>query len=82
MIVYKVYHVKMNKKILEGMKGDDPEWVKDIACYFFTHRKNEKSDEYEKELHNLFLEYREEGMGSREAWEKAKRVLDCFKIEK
>ena len=81
MIVYKVYHVNMKKKILKGMKGDDPEWVKDIACYFFTYRKNEKSDEYDKELHNLFLEYREEGMESRQAWEKAKMVLDCFKIE-
>jgi len=70
----------MKKKFLKGKKGDDPEWVQDIACYFFTCKKNGKSDGYEKELHNLFLEYREEGMGPREAWEKAKEVLDCFEI--
>jgi hypothetical protein len=71
----------MKKKVLKGKKGDDPDWVQDIACYFFTYRKNWKSDEYEKELNDLFLEYKEEGMGSREAWEKAKKVFDCFEIE-
>ena len=71
----------MKKKELLGKKENDPEWVRDVACYFFNYRKNEKSDEYKKELHNLFLEYKEEGMGSSEAWEKAKKVLDCFEIE-
>ncbi len=73
--------MKMEKKFLLGKKGNDPEWIQDISCYFFTYRKNEKSDEYKKELHDLFLEYTEEGMRPKEAMEKAKRILDCFEIE-
>jgi hypothetical protein len=73
--------VKTEKKFLLGKKGDDPEWIQDISCYFFTYRKNGKSDEYKKELHDLFLGYKEEGMGPNEAWEKAKKILDCFGIE-
>jgi len=71
----------MEKKFLLGKKGDDPEWIQDISSYFFTYRKNGKSDEYKKDLHDLFLEYKEEGMGPNEAWEKAKKVLDCFGIK-
>ena len=48
---------------------------------FFTCRKNEKSDEHMKELRELFLEYRLEGMEPNKAWKKAKNVLDCFEIE-
>ena len=73
--------MRMRKKVLMGVKENDPEWIQDISCYFFTYRKNGKSDEYKKELHDLFLEYKEEGMGPNEAWEKAKKVLDCFGIE-
>ncbi len=71
----------MRKKVLPGDSEDDPEWIQDISCYFFTYRKNGKSDEYKKELHDLFLEYTEEGMGPKGAMEKAKRILDCFEIE-
>ena len=71
----------MKKKVLPGDSEDDPEWIRDISCYFFTYRKNGKSDEYKKELHDLFLEHMEEGMGPKEAMEKAKRILDCFEIE-
>lgn len=72
--------MKTKKKVLKGKKGDGPEWIQDIACCFFTYRKNDKSDEYEQELHNLFLEYQEEGMGPKKAWEKARNVIDCFDI--
>ncbi len=71
----------MEKKFLLDKKGDNSEWIQDIACYFFTYRKNKKSDEYKKELHDLFLECKAEGMGPNEAWEKEKKVLDCFEIE-
>ncbi|MEA3457598.1 MAG: hypothetical protein U9R21_02860 [Candidatus Thermoplasmatota archaeon] len=71
----------MRKKFLLGKKEDDPEWIQDISHYFSTYRKNAKSDEYKKKLHDLFLEYKEEGMGPNEAWVKAKNVLDCFEIE-
>ena len=72
--------MRTRKKFLLGKKGDDPEWIQDISCYFFTYRKNGKSDGCEKELHDLFLEYKEEGMGPTEAWEKAKKVFDCFEV--
>lgn len=71
----------MEKKVLQGKKGDDPEWVQDIACYFFTHRKKEKTNGYEAEIRELFLEYKRDGLKSKEAWEKAKMALDCFEIE-
>ncbi len=70
----------MEKKVLQGKKGDDPEWVQDIACYFFTHRKKEKTDGYEDEIRELFLEYKRDGLKSRDAWKKAKRVVSCFEI--
>ncbi len=74
--------MRIRKKFLLGKKGDDPEWIQDISCYFFTYRKNEKSDEYMKELRELFLEYRRDGLETNEAWKKAKKVLDCFEVEK
>ena len=70
----------MEKKVLQGKKGDDPEWVQDIACYFFTPRKKEKTDGYEDEIRELFLEYRRDGLNSRDAWKKAKRVVSCFEV--
>ena len=71
----------MKKKELLGKKENDPEWIQNISCYFFTYRKNEKSDEYMKELRELFLEYRRSGLEPNKAWKKAKNVLDCFEIE-
>jgi len=70
----------MKKKVLKGKKEDDPEWVQDIACYFFTHQKKEKTYEYEDEIRELFLEYKRDGLKSKDAWEKAKRVISCFEI--
>lgn len=68
----------MRKKNLLGRKEDDPEWLKDIASYV----KLGKADKYKKQLRELFLEYTREGLKPKEAWEKAKRVLACFEIEK
>ena len=70
----------MEKKVLQGKKGDDPEWVQDIACYFFTHRKKEETNGYEAEIRELFFEYKRDGLKSKDAWEKAKRVFSCFEI--
>jgi len=72
--------VKKEKKILKGKKENDPEWIQNISCYFFTYKKNEKSDEFKKELHDLFLEYKKEGMEPNEAWYKARKVMDCFEM--
>jgi len=70
----------MEKKVLQGKKGDDPEWVRDIACYFFADRKKEKTDGYNAEVRELFFEYRRDGLNSKDAWEKAKRVVSCFDV--
>ena len=51
------------------------------ACYFFNYTKNGKTNGYENELRKLFLEYKRGGLKPKEAWEKAKKVLDCFEIE-
>jgi hypothetical protein len=68
----------MKKKVLQGKKGDDPEWVKDIACCFFTPRK--KTDGYEAEIREHFLEYKRDGLKSKDAWEKAKSIVSCFEV--
>ena len=70
----------MEKKVLKGKKGDDPEWVRNIACYFFTDRKKGKTDGYDAEVRELFFEYKRDGLKSKDAWEKAKRVVSCFEI--
>jgi hypothetical protein len=71
----------MKKKVLMGVKENDPEWIQDISCYFFTYRINEKTDEYKKKLRELFLEYRNEGMKAKGSMKKAKLLLDYFGIE-
>ena len=71
----------MKKKVLMGKKGDDPEWIQDISCYFFTYRINGKKNRYNKKLRELFLEYRNEGMKPKGSMKKAKLLLDCFEIE-
>ena len=68
----------MKKKFLRRKKEDDPKWIRNIARFLLTIEKESKSDEYMKELRELFLEYRLEGMEPNKAWKKAKKVLDCF----
>jgi len=48
------------------------------ACPFFNYTKNGKTEGYKNELRELFLEYKRAGLKSKDAWEKAKMVLDCF----
>ena len=72
----------MGKKAIIGDRGDDPEWIKDIAFHVSTYQKSKKSDEYNRQLRGLFLEYRIEGLRPKEAWEKARRILAAFRIEK
>jgi len=48
------------------------------ACPFFNYTKNGKTEGYKNELQELFLGYKRAGLKSKDAWEKAKMVLDCF----
>jgi hypothetical protein len=70
----------MEKKFLQGKKENDPEWIQDISCYFFTYRINGKIDRYTKKLRELFLEYMGEGMKPKGSVKKAKLLLDYFEI--
>ena len=72
--------MRMKKKFLRGKQEYDPEWMRKIAHFILTIEKEDKSDKYMKELRELFLECRIEGMESNEACQKAKKVLDCFGI--
>ena len=69
---------KIVKKKLMGKKENDPIWVKDIASYL----KTEKTETYNKHLKKLFLDYTKERLKPMEAWEKAKKVLECFSLKK
>lgn len=64
--------------MLQGRKENDPEWIKSTA----THIKSGKTDKYKKQLRELFLEYRREGLKPMEAFEKAKEVLACFETKR
>ena len=66
----------MRAKVLLGKRGDDPEWVQDIASFI----RSEWKDEYEEIVRELFYEYKRDGLSPTEAWKKAKRVIDCFEI--
>ena len=68
--------MRIKKKNLLGKKGDDPEWIQDIASYVISGWV----DEYEERFRELFFDYKRDGMKPKEAWEKAKRVIDCFEI--
>jgi len=70
----------MKKKFLRGKKEYDPEWIRSIAHFLLTIEKEGKPDEHMKELRELFLEYRRDGLKQKEAWEKARLVIDCFGI--
>ena len=73
--------MRMKKKELRGKKGEDPEWIQDISCCFFTYRIKGKTDRYNKKLRELFLEYMGEGMKPKGSVKKAKLILDYFEIE-
>lgn len=73
-------YTTLEKKAIKGKKGNDPDWIIDISSYLFLKRLN-KTDKRYKLFKELFLEYRNEGLSSKNAFEKAKRVLDSFEIE-
>ena len=68
----------MSDKVIKGKRNYDPEWVDAIASHVVYCREPGKSYEYQKNLRDLFFEYRAEGLRPREALEKAKKVLSYF----
>ena len=69
-----VQNTNKEEKKMMGSKENDPKWVKNIASYL----KTDKGEKHKKQLRELFLEYTRDGLKPTEAWEKAKRVLECF----
>jgi len=68
----------MSNKAIKGKRECDPEWVDTIASHVVSCREERKSQEYQKNLRELFFEYRSEGLNPRDALEKAKKVLSSF----
>lgn len=66
------------KKPLLGLPDKDPEWIKEISNYAKAARL-ELSREDKKFLRELFFEYRRDGLTPKDAIEKAKNVVFCFK---
>jgi hypothetical protein len=70
--------VKLEENIKGKMK-DDPEWIKGISSYYFKCKRN--SDEYNKILRELYLNYIREGKRSDDAFKLAKKILDSFEYD-
>ena len=64
----------MGDNLLKGTKENDPEWIKEAA----NHAKSLGSEDYKKQLRELFLEYVRDGLDSKTAWKKACKVLSSF----
>lgn len=67
---------RSKKKIL-GKKDNDPEWIRNVAFYFKSH----KDEKYKNQLRELFMDYIRDGMRPEVAWKKAQKVLDSFNFE-
>ena len=71
--------MKTENDALRGRKENDPEWIKQIVASLYANKKPVLNDEYKKLFRDLFFEYQIEGLKPKEAIEKAKKVLACFK---
>ena len=68
----------MGEKNIRGRKGEDPEWIKDIS--FIVDLEGEKIDVHQ--LRDLFFEYKRDGMSTRDALQKAKKILNAFQNQR
>jgi len=68
----------MINRLLKGTKENDPEWITEAASLI----KSLGSEEYKRQLRELFLEYIRDGLDSKTAWNKACKILSSFKDEK
>lgn len=64
------------KKRIRGERGDDPDWIKQLAENVLSG----EVDEDDELIRELFLEYfQKDGMKPAQALEKAKKVAASFK---
>ena len=74
--------MKPGRKILQGDPRNDPYWIKELSLHFDSGEQYKLTDEDKKFIRDLFIEYKINGMKPKEAIEKAKNVLMCFKKNK
>ena len=67
------------RKVLLGKPKDDPEWVKEIAFQLSILKKQKITDRDKKLIRELFHEYQRDGLSPKDAIEKAKNFVLCFK---
>ena len=63
---------------LQGKKGNDPEWIKEITFQLSILKKQKITDEEKKLFRELFFEYQRDGLSPKDAIEKAKNVVLSF----
>lgn len=69
----------MKDKLITTTKRErDSEGSIIMASYLAYCRESGKTQKYQKNLRELFFEYRLEGLKPRDALEKAKRILSSF----
>ena len=64
---------------LQGKKGDDPEWVKEIVSRPITSKEQEITDKYKKLFRDLYLDYLRDGLKPKDAKKIAKNIVLSFK---
>jgi len=67
-----------DKLITTTKRKRGSEWSSAMAFYLAYCQESGKSQEYQKNLRELFFEYRLEGLKPRDALEKAKKVLSSL----
>jgi hypothetical protein len=73
----------MSDKLITTTKRErDSEGSIIMASYLSYCRESGKTQKYQKNLQELFFEYRLEGLKPRDALEKAKKVLSSFETRK
>ena len=67
------------QNILQGKKGDDPEWVKEISSYLITSKKQEITGKYKKLFRDLYFDYLRDGLKPKDAKKIAENIVLSFK---
>ena len=72
--------MKTRVQTLQGTCGNDPEWITELAFYYYVINTEDLTEEENRKLIlKLFLEYRRDGLSPLDALKKAKLVFDRFK---
>lgn len=67
------------KKRLQGLRQNDPEWIKELASQISILSKKKITEEDKRLILELFFEYQKDGLSPKVAIEKAKNIILSFK---